>query len=133
MAAATPAPADDDPDTTGADAGADAGGDDTDAGGDTHGDGETVLCTICKNADGSYTVHEGDEPEGEDEGEGGGESAQEPGQELDSIGAVLKAVMDILREEAEGSGTSQEGNFTAGFEGGSGASQPRAMAATMRG
>jgi hypothetical protein len=122
------APADDDEDDTGA---TDAGAEGEDAGEDT-GHDEDVICTICKTADGTYTVHEGDEPEGgEDEGEGGEPSGEQPdgadeGEQYDSIGAVLKAVMDILQKDAEGGEGGAMQNFTAGYEGGAAASPAKA-------
>lgn len=81
----------------------------------------SVLLTVMDNHDGSYTLVEGDEQEpgeGGDMAEGGGEPA---GKTFDSIGALLKGVLDVLKNNDEG-----QGEFDAGFEGGSSASPPKA-------
>lgn len=120
-------------DDTGADAGADMGTDDT---GDTS---NTVLVTIAQGPDGGYIVYAGDEPdEGSDDDEGaaadagaagggggggggaGGAGAAAEGAEgrqVDSIGAALKAALDILNESAssQGEAGSSEDQFTGGY------------------
>jgi hypothetical protein len=117
-----------------------ASGTDMDAGdmGDTD-TTPTVLVTIAQGPDGGYIVYSGDEPEegaGDDDSAmgaggagpaadagggaaGGGMGAPDEasaGQQVDSIGAALKAAMDILNESASGAGSSEEG-FAAGFDG----------------
>lgn len=91
-----------------------------------------VVATILRNADGTYQVIAGDEPEGDaTEGEGSDEegAAAPVGQSYDSIGAVLKGVLDTLKtHEANMSGEgSDDENFDAGFAGGSSASPPKMM------
>lgn len=149
-------PADDETATTGAaDAGDDmdtpaAGGADDEMG--DEGADETVLVTITKAADGTgYVVYAGDEPEDDESGEGdddtetaaagetgddtgaapaaGAEPTDEDeseGQHCDSLGAALKAAMDILKEDEEKEGgESGDDQFKAGFAGGSDASPPK--------
>lgn len=97
--------------------------------------GETVVCTICSNGDGSYTVYAGDEPDGGmDVGAGGGVAdigadaggmggmgavgAPEPeGTSAGSVGEALKVAMDILQDDAssEGAPGTAKDQFTAGF------------------
>lgn len=84
-----------------------------------------VLVTIAKGPDGTYLVYEGDEPE-EDEEEGEGEAGEadegEEGNEpegpepihADSVGAALKAAMDILHKDEAG-GKSEHDQFTEGY------------------
>ena len=114
--------------------------------GDTDNDGDmsdNVVCTICSNGDGSYTVYAGDEPEpgggdadmSEDDanamgaagaapaggaggGMGGGGGASAPqGQPADSIGAALKLALDILNSDksSEGAPGNADDQFAAGF------------------
>jgi hypothetical protein len=115
----------------------------TDMGDDTAPDtGESeesdVLVTIARDPAGGYLVYAGDEPEedeggAEDEGaEGNGEAGAgagagmasgggaEAGQHADSVGAALKAAMDILQESENSAGApgSSEDQFAAGFAGG---------------
>lgn len=74
--------------------------------------GDKVVCTISKNADGTYTVYAGDEPDDSGAGDAsqddvnamGGGGDQPAGQPADSIGAALKAAMDILQADASGGG-----------------------------
>lgn len=83
----------------------------------------TVICTVLKNADGSYQVIAGDEPEpgGEmEEGEPAMDEEAPAGQTFDSIGAALKGVMDILQADNEG----PTGNDTAFREGYAGPKPP---------
>lgn len=70
------------------------------------GDMPTVLCTVLLNPDGSLQLVEGDENEaihgGEEMAEGeGGDMAQE-GQTFDSVGPLLKAVLDIVQTAQDG-------------------------------
>lgn len=85
--------------------------------------GSTTVVTICKEADGSYMVYAGDAPEdGEgDEGDagGGGDMGAPQGTPADSVGAALKAAMDVLKQDENGGAQSE---FDAGFTGGSAAS-----------
>lgn len=94
--------------------------------------GDTVVCTISKTADGGYMVFAGDEPEEGEAGDmsvddaaamgpagdapaGGAPSAQ--GQPADSIGAALKAALDILQSDASAGSAagSPDQQFSAGF------------------
>lgn len=79
---------------------------------------DEVLVTICKAADGGYTVYAGDEPD--DGGEmagamGGPETAQ--GQPADSVGSALKLAMTILQADAssEGGPGSADEQMAGGF------------------
>lgn len=85
-----------------------------------------VLATIVDNGDGTYTVYQGDEPDGSDQDEGASEDdadigapspADQGGQHADSIGAMLKIVMEIAREASSSQGApgSSESQFQAGF------------------
>jgi hypothetical protein len=87
--------------------------------------GSQSIVTICKDADGTYMVYAGDEPEsgaaaepsapGEEAAVPEGESEQ--GIPCDSIGKALKAALDILQaDENEGEGSAED-NFNAGFSG----------------
>ncbi len=124
------------PDPT-AGAGAAPPGADASAGGDTGDQSDTVVVTITKGSDGSYTVYAGDEPDG-DEGEsedddaamggpgaapsGGDMSASSGGQHADSIGQALKITMDMLQADKSSAGGegSADDQFAAGFNGGTG-------------
>lgn len=107
-----------------------AAGDDADAG-----DDHQVLLTVCKEADGTYSLIQGDEEEADDAGAGGAEGASpaedadasENKQNFDSIGALLKGVLDILKADAssEGGEGSADDQFQAGFD----ESKPAAPAA----
>lgn len=85
-------------------------------------DTETELVLITKKNVGdeiAYMVYEGGMPEAPAEGE----MAAMEGIAADSIGAALKAAMDILNADEEAAeGETAESNFAAGFEGGSEAS-----------
>ncbi len=116
-APAAPMPADDDAPAGDEDAAAAAGGDDDED------EGEEVLMTICKEADGTYCLYKGDEPEEGEEGEEGaeGEGAVAGGenkQTFDSVGALLKGVLDVLNEDKESAGApgSADDQFSAGFD-----------------
>lgn len=103
---------------------------------------DTVVCTICKTGDGSYTVYAGDEPDagGDDAGMGadgaggagalggdaggmgtGGKPAAEmagpQGTPAPDIGAALKAAMDVLQDDASSDGApgSAQDQFNSGF------------------
>ena len=77
----------------------------------------TVLCTIFLNTDGSLTLIEGDEPEsmhgGEEMAEGEG-AEQVPSQSFDSVGPLLKAVLDIVQTAQDG-GESGADQMRAGY------------------
>lgn len=95
--------------------------DDGSSGGD-----DTTLVTICKKADGSYVVYAGDEPDAAgagapDDGSGGDMSAP-AGMPADSVGAALKATLDLLKADEDGGDGGAKANFAAGFDGGSNAS-----------
>lgn len=109
--------------------------------------GDTVVCTISKTADGGYMVFAGDEPDEGEAGDmsgddvdamgsggmgaggagGGGAGAGgdvgaagaggSPGQPADSIGAALKAALDILQSDVSSGGSpgSADQQFSAGF------------------
>jgi hypothetical protein len=125
-----PAPDDADP-TAG-------GGDDTgasDTGADAGDMSDTVLVTIASAPDGGYIVYSGDEPDGDDGesadddaavgGAGSGVGGGAPGagggaaggQRVDSIGAALKAALDIMQEAASSAGApgTADDQFASGF------------------
>lgn len=115
MAAAAPSDDDDSMmDTTGADQAGD--GTTGDGGGDQS---EDVLLTVLKNDDGTYTLIEGDEDDGGagDMGSDGSESDESNGQQFDSKGSLLKAILDILNEDKSSSGAegSSDDQFNAGY------------------
>ena len=123
-AGTAPAPADDTSGDTSA-------ADDTAAPADGTSTDQNVLCTVVSNGDGSFTVYAGDEPdEAEESAEGapaGGAAApdeEDQGKQCASVGAALKAVLDILKEAEASSGAegSSQDQFSAGFDGGSSAS-----------
>ena len=125
----------------GAMGGAAAGAADPDAGADTDaGYDSDVVVTITKNGDGSYMVYAGDEPDSgggpddtsDDDADamggsgaapaptggaamGGGGSSQ--GTPADSIGAALKAALDILNSDksSEGAPGDADSQFAAGY------------------
>jgi hypothetical protein len=103
--------------------------------------GQNVLCTILANDDGSYSLIAGDEDDTSGAGNAGapigGDTASTTnppgasanmgggspqGQSFDSPGALLKAVLDLLKaHESSASGQgSDEDNFSAGYSGGAG-------------
>lgn len=87
------------------------------AGGEEDGDGKTVLLTVCKEADGTYRLIPGDEPEPE-EGDDGEASGEDMGKTYDSIGSLLKAILDMLNAKAGDEGTDEasgEDEFQKGF------------------
>lgn len=98
-----------------------APGDDADAGSPD----DNVICTVCKNEDGTYTVYQGDEPEGGDEDMSSddasamgpaGDQPSNQGQQAGSVGEALKLVMSILQQDAQ-SGGGAEAQFASGFNG----------------
>lgn len=102
----------------------------------------TVLCTVLMNADGTFQLIKGDEPEGGEgeqpaagAGEDGAGEAAEPaakGEAYDSPGSLLKAILDILKDaQSNGEGSADE-NFAAGYAGGSGASPARTPMAPQK-
>jgi hypothetical protein len=130
-AAAANAPTDDD--AEGAQPGAPDAVDQAGAEGD---EDETVVATIALRKDGTWCLYDGDEPEeGGDEGaapsgEGGEGGESEPDhQEFDSVGALMKAVLECVREAEEGSdGKSAQDQFAEGFGGDEGAAPAGASA-----
>ncbi len=113
-------------------------------GGDADQDADDqVVVTICKDGQGGFTVYAGDEPEGGGAGDqddmseddvgamgpagaapapggappGGGNGATPQGQPADSIGAALKAALDIMQADASSAGApgSADDQFSAGF------------------
>jgi hypothetical protein len=98
------------------------------------GDDSDVVVTITKGSDGTYTVYAGDEPDagsgdmsdddtdamgagGASPAPGGGVAPPAQGQPADSIGAALKAAMDILQADASSAGApgSADDQFASGF------------------
>lgn len=83
-----------------------------------------VLLTVLDNGDGSFTLREGDGP-GEP-AEGAADAAQPTSTSYDSVGALLKGVLDCVKKAQEGGDGTDDANFTAGYDGGSNASPPKA-------
>jgi hypothetical protein len=85
--------------------------DDTDAG------DEDVLLTVCKEADGTYSLVKGDEQDA-DGADTAGSAAPADKQTFDSKGSLLKAILDILNEDEESAGGegSSGDQFQAGFD-----------------
>lgn len=131
--AETPAPMADDTDAPPA---VDASASD-DPGSEDAGD-ENVLLTVCKEADGTYSLIKGDEEDADGtDAAGSSDTAGTPEeagkQTFDSKGALLKAILDILNEDeasASGDTGSSEDQFQDGF---SGASAPPAGAGSKVG
>lgn len=95
-------------------------------GGASQDSGPTVVCTITKGDDGSYTVYAGDEPDNDDmSGDdaaalgGAGGASDTQGMPADSIGAALKAALDILNADksSDGAPGNADDQFQAGFSG----------------
>jgi hypothetical protein len=152
--AKAPAPPADDEDGEIAAPAADEGDTDEGAGDETGaGAGPTVLLTVMDDGDGTFTLYQGDEPEGgeaaggaEGGGEEGAEGAEEPaegadegeggmgagtgGKQYDSVGALMKGIFDVLNNAAASSGDAQS-NFEAGFSGSS-APTPKMPAAAQK-
>lgn len=109
--------------------------DEEDAGDDAEGEGDEeeppqaaapqVIATILKNGDGTYQLISGDEPEEGEEGPEGapgaggeGEEPQSQGESFDSVGALLKGVLDLVKQSDEGGSGDQGGDadFQQGFD-----------------
>ncbi len=86
--------------------------------------GPTVLCTIMDNGDGTFAIQKGAAP---DAGAVPGGDQAAP-QTFDGPGALLKGVLDIIREADGSADGGAQKNFSAGFEGGTNASPPKAPA-----
>ena len=89
-------------------------------GGDETGDQSSdVIVTITKTGDGSYMVYAGDEPDADaaDAPAGGGPAPAPQGTPADSVGAALKAAMDILQADASSAGApgSADDQMAAGY------------------
>jgi hypothetical protein len=109
-AATTPTAADDAPDATGApDAVADQGDDQQPA----------VIATILCYPDGSYGLVQGDEDDSDDaaDGDAGTEGESQEPQKFDSEGALLKGVLETVRDyDAKKSGEGTEAdNFKSAY------------------
>ena len=79
----------------------------------------TVLLTVLDNGDGTFKLVEGDENEAihdEDMAPEGAEPEQ-PGEDFDSPGPLLKAILDIIEKAQNGGEGTGEANFQAGFSG----------------
>jgi hypothetical protein len=112
--------------TAGAAGGGDMSATDPTAGADAS---DSVIVTICRDPAGGYVVYSGDEPDAsdgtsaDDDAASGGASAggasggDGGGQHVDSIGAALKAAMDVLQEDAssQGAAGSSDDQFASGF------------------
>lgn len=101
-----------------ADPSAGAGSDPSDGG-----ESGNVLCTILKNDDGTYTLIDGDEDDsdtsdGSADGGGGDAGGDSAGQQFDSKGGLLKAILDILNEDesSQGGDGSSGDQFQAGYD-----------------
>ncbi len=104
------------------------GGDDVMPEDEGAGDGSEVILTVCKEADGTYSLIKGDEEEANGEDAAGaaateGTPENENKQSFDSKGALLKGILDILNEgeSSEGAEGTSEDQFQSGFGGGEGA------------
>ena len=122
-AKAPPPTDDDDDDATGAGAADPDQGDDgddeeegSDEGDSDEGD-EDVILTVCKESDGTYSVIKCDEDDADGE-DAAGSADDEDKKTYDSIGAVLKACLDILNEDksSEGMDGDSDSQFNAGFD-----------------
>lgn len=103
-------------DSTDMGATADDTGDDSDPG------SEDVLLTVCKEADGTYSLIKGDEEDADGADAAGSATAEGSGkQTFDSIGALLKGILDVLNEDKASGGSDGDANdqFQSGFDGGS--------------
>lgn len=88
-----------------------------DAGNADEGTEPEVIATICKNADGTYTLYAGDEPEGMEAdagmpGAAGGEELAPEGKSFDTPQALMRGVMELLNPAA-----GAEDSFGKGFRG----------------
>lgn len=91
---------------------------------DAGGSDSTTVVTICKEAGGGYVVYAGEKPDDSQGEEGADMGAQ--GTPADSVGAALKAALDILKADDNGGA---QADFQSGYDGGSNASPPKAPAA----
>ena len=110
---------------------------DQDTGAEQDGDeGGKVLLTVLDNGDGTYTLIHGDEDEGGDEGgaegsddqgaeEGDGDESGPERETFQSVGALMKGILDCVNEHESGAKGSEQDNFQAGFDGGSDASEQK--------
>lgn len=120
MPPASPAPTMPDPTAPPTDDDEDAGAP-ADTGDDTPGD-EDVLLTVCKEADGTYSLIKGDEEDADGADAAGsadaGAGADSNKQTFDSIGALLKGILDLLKEDASSAGAdgSADSQFQSGFD-----------------
>lgn len=107
-----------------------AGDADADPAADAGAAGPTVLCTVMLNADGSFGLTKGDEPE---PGEVMGADAGQP-QSFDGPGPLLKAVLDIVQNAQNTGEGSPDANFDAGYNGDSApmAASPKAAGPAAR-
>lgn len=108
--AAAPAASDDAPMPAAAAAGADMG---------DEGEGDTVVCTVLKKADGSFVLEMGDEPEAGEDGAEPAPAAEGQTFQPDEtgIGKLLMAIHNVVDpENAEGPAAAK--NLQAGFDGG---------------
>lgn len=98
--------------------------------------GPAVLLTVLDLGDGTYKLIEGDEDEDQDAGGdtaggggsmapgsdaapiGGGDQGSE-GQTFDSVGALMKGILDVLQKSEAGADGSEDDNFDAGYSGAS--------------
>lgn len=84
-----------------------------------------VILTVCREADGSYRLIQGDEEdadatgEAEDDAVGAIPADEGAGKTYDSVGALMKAILDVLNEgeSSEGEEGSSEDQFQMGFGG----------------
>lgn len=108
-AAAPPAPMPED--AGAADPGA-AGDDGTEEAGD-----EDVLLTVCKEPDGTYSLIKGDEQDADGADAAGSATEEGTGkQTFDSVGSLLKAILDVLKADQESGGGEGGDQFQAGFD-----------------
>lgn len=96
----------------------DTGGDDETAPGD-----ENVLFTVCKEDDGTYSLIKGDEEDASGADTAGSADMEEAGaddnkQIFDGPGPLLKAILDLLKEDMSSAGApgSADDQFQSGFD-----------------
>lgn len=93
-----------------------------DTGADEPGD-ENVLLTVCKEADGTYSLIKGDEQDADGADTAGsadvaGSPEQSNKQTFDSVGSLLKGILDLLNEDKSSAGGPGDADdqFNAGFD-----------------